>query len=59
MQDCLLVKLALGQQVTEAFSKNFGLNRFVHISDMENLDDEEVNCYNNFLEVFKTNLYIF
>ena len=59
MQDCLLVKLVPGQQVTEAFSKNFGLNRFVPISDMENFDDEEVNCYNNFIEVFKTNLYTF
>ena len=46
MQDCLLVKLAPGQQVTEAFSKNFGLNRFVPISDMENFDDG-VERYNS------------
>ena len=36
MQDCMLVKLTPGQLVTEAFSKNFGMNRFVPISDIEN-----------------------
>ena len=55
----MLVKLTPGQQVTEAFSKNFGMNRFVPISDKENFDPEGVICYNIYINAFKTNLNIF
>ena len=59
MEDCMLVKLTPGQQVTEVFSKNFGMNRFVPISDMENFNHEEVNCYENFIELLKRILTYF
>ena len=54
----MLVKLTPGQLVTEA-SKNFGMKRFVPISDIENFDPEEVICYNININVFKSNLNIF